>query len=168
MVLSILSRLEGKKRKNQDLDSKGHTMGERRLMQPLHMTRIHHSLTLKGVGSMNCRKLLLWGEGTFIPYSFCFYVEGLCLDEHCLLPLLTLPPGEGEMKYLNGEFQKCTSYLSMLHGTHSSWDVPGSWESVLCAAPSVHWEVCSHGGSPGLTSLPVLGVGAKFNYRIKD
>lgn len=55
---------------------------------------------------------------------------------------------------------------------HAPWDPfllrSAGRLSVLCIAPSVHLEVCSREGRPGLASLPVLEVGAKFNYRLKD
>ena len=38
------------KRKNQDLDFKGHSMKEYRLMQPLRKMETHHALTQKGDG----------------------------------------------------------------------------------------------------------------------
>ena len=141
-------------------------MKEHRLMQPLLKMETHHSLTLKGDGPHELYETLTGWRRDIYSIFFCFSVEGLHLDEHSTTSFSS--PKERETKYLKGEFQKCTTYLIMLHGTHSSWDLPGSWESVLCIAPSVHLEVCSREGSPGLASLPVLEVGAKFNYRIKD
>ena len=134
-------------------------------MQPLHKMETHHALTLKGGGPYELYETY-WVRWDIYSIFFCFSVEGLHLNEHSTTSYSS--PRGRETKYLNGEFQKCTTYLIMFHGTHSSWDLPGSWESVLCVALSVHLEVCSREGSPGMASLPVLEVGAKFNYRIKD
>ena len=129
------------KRKNQDLDLKGCSMKEHRLMQPLHKMEIHHSLTLKGDGPHELYETLTGWRRDIYSIFFCFSVEGLHLDEHSTTSYSS-PKGR-ETKYLNGEFQKCTTYLIMLHGTHSSWDLPGSW--VFCAL----LHLCTWKSAPG-------------------
>lgn len=86
-------------------------------MQPLHKMETHHALTLKGDGPYELYETYSVRRDIYSIF-FCFSVEGLHLNEHSTTSYSS--PRGRETKYLNGEFQKCTTYLIMFNGTHSS------------------------------------------------
>lgn len=118
-----------------------------------------------------CTLSTVWNSYGGRKKNICFMLTFLCGR---IPPSLTLSfpylqllfQGEGEIKYLNGEFQKQTLISACSMGLFLLRLV--RWLRVFCTASSVLPGSLRLWGNLWLSSLPVLGIGGAFNYRIKD